>query len=130
MPFIREDISYPKFQKAFTVNAAFEVSPWQKYRRSNGRREAVNFSSPKFRLEYRKGIRGVADSETNYDLLDLTYHQVFDFVVRGKLDVKMNAGKFINDANIGIVDMKHFPGTEMFMTTLDPVGSFRLLPIY
>ena len=58
------------------------------------------------------------------------YHQVFDFVVRGKLDVKLNAGSFINDANIGIVDMKHFPGSEMFMTTLDPVGSFRLLPYY
>lgn len=129
-PYIRESISFPKYQKALTFSAALEVKPWQKYRIDNGRREAVSFSSPRFRLEYRKGIRGIADSETNFDHLDFTYHQVMDIVGRGKIDLKINAGKFINDANIGVVDMKHFPGSEMFLTTLDPVGSYRLLPYY
>lgn len=130
LPFIREAIAYPRFQRAFTINAALEVRPWQKYRLYNGNRQAVSNSSPTFRLEYRKGMRGVADSETNYDLLDLTYQQVMEIAGRGKIDLKINAGKFLNQANIGIVDMKHFPGTEMFLTTLDPVGSYRLLPYY
>ncbi|MEO0338542.1 MAG: DUF5686 and carboxypeptidase regulatory-like domain-containing protein [Bacteroidota bacterium] len=130
LPFIREAIAYPRNQKAFTLNAALAIKPWQKYRLSNGNRQAISYSSPTFRLEYNKGIQGLADSETNFDHIDFTYQQVFSFVVRGKLDVKFNAGTFFNDNNIGIVDMKHFPGTEMFLTTLDPVGSFRLLPYY
>ncbi len=130
LPFIQEAIKYPDFQKAFTLNAAFEIKPWQKYRLSNGDRSAVKFSSPTFRLEYNKGIQGIADSEVNFDHLDFTFHQVFSFVVRGKLDLKLNAGTFLNDNNIGVQDMKHFPGSEMFMTTLDPVGSYRLLPYY
>jgi hypothetical protein len=130
LPFIQEAIAYPDFQKAFTFNAVLDIRPWQKYRLDNGDRKAVRFSSPAFRLEYNKGIEGLADSEVNFDHLDLTYHQVFSFVVRGKLDLKLNAGSFLNDNNIGVADMKHFPGSEMFMTTLDPVGSYRLLPYY
>lgn len=130
LPVFREEVYYPDWQKAATVSARFEVRPWQKYRLNNGDREAVQNSSPTFTLEYNKGLKGIADSETDFDQVDFTYRQTLDVVGRGRFDFKANAGAFFNDNNVMVADMKHFPGSEMFLTTLDPVGSYRLLPYY
>lgn len=130
LPVFREEVLYPERQKAATISAAFEVKPWQKYRLDNGNREAVNNSSPTFTFIYNKGLAGIADSETDFDQLDFTYRQTIDILGRGKLDVKANTGAFLNDNTVAVADMKHFPGSEMFLTTLDPVGSYRLLPYY
>ncbi|HKK76857.1 MAG TPA: DUF5686 and carboxypeptidase regulatory-like domain-containing protein [Saprospiraceae bacterium] len=130
LPFIRENTYYPDRQKAAILEAALEVRPWQKYRLRNGERQAVANSSPTLTLAYRKGIAGIAESESNFDHLDFTYRQTIDVVGRGKLDFKANAGAFLNNENVMLADMKHFPGTEMVFTTLDPVGSYRLLPYY
>lgn len=130
LPFTREAAYYPDRQKAAILEGVLEVRPWQKYRLRNGNRQAVEHSSPTLQLAYRKGIAGIADSESNFDHLDFTYRQTLDVVGRGKLDFKVNAGTFLNNQNVMLADMKHFPGTEMIFTTLDPVGSYRLLPYY
>ena len=46
------------------------------------------------------------------------------------MDLKVNAGLFLNNDYVGFADFRHFPGNQVFLTTLDPVGSFRLLPYY
>lgn len=130
LPFTREEAYYPERQKAALLGAALELRPWQKYRLRNGNRQSVANSSPTLTLEYQKGIPGIARSESNFDHLDFTYRQTVDVVGRGTLDLKANAGTFLNRENITLTDLKHFPGTEMIFTTLDPVSSYRLLPYY
>lgn len=130
LPFTREAVYYPDRQKAAILEAALEIRPWQKYRLRNGDRQAIANSSPTLQLVYRKGIPDIAESESDFDHLDFTYRQTVDLVGRGKLDIKANLGAFLNNNNVMLADLKHFPGTEMIFTTLDPVGSFRLLPYY
>lgn len=130
IPDMVEMAPYPNREKAFTIAAAIEVRPWQKYRIRNGDRQAIERSSPTFEFEYRKGVQGVGGSQTNYDLLDFTYRQEFNITARGKLDIRLNAGKFINNEYVGLADFKHFPGNEIIFTTIDPVASFRMLPFY
>jgi ribosomal protein L19 len=130
IPDMVETPPYPNREKAFTIAAGIEVRPWQKYRIRNGERQAINRSSPTFDLEYRRGIAGLGGSQTNYDLLDFTYKQEFNFTARGKLDVRLNAGMFLNNDYVGLADFKHFPGNEIIFTTIDPVASFRMAPFY
>lgn len=130
IPDMVEPPPYPEREKAFTMAATFEVRPWQKYRIRNGRRQSIDRSSPTIILEYRKGIPDVGQSITNFDLLDFTYKQEFNFTARGKLDVRLNTGIFLNNEYAGLADYKHFPGNQIPFTNADPVASFRLLPFY
>lgn len=120
----------PSFEKAFTVRAVIEAQPWLKYRMSNGNREAIDNSSPDLRLEYRKGIAGVAESVTDYDLVDFTIKHRIKNGARGVLDLRLNAGVFLNTNYVGFPDYKHFPGNQVLLVSADPVASFRLLPYY
>lgn len=121
---------FPNREKAFIITAGFEVRPWQKYRIRNERRYAIDDSSPTFGLSYRGGLSGIAESTTNYDLLEFNYKHRFSIGVRGILDLRLNAGAFLNDESLGFVDFKHFPGNQLIITSIDPVESFRLLPYY
>ncbi len=130
IPDLVADFPYPNREKAFTISAQFEVRPWQKYRIRNGRRSSIDRSSPTFELGYRKGIQGIAESMTNYDLVDIGYRQEFNITGRGKLDARINTGIFFNNQYVGLADFKHFPGNQIVFTTIDPVASFRMLPFY
>lgn len=129
---VNEEVAYPfpDSEKAFYFTIGLEARPWQKYRMYNGKRETISNTSPKLTLNYRKGIAGLLDSEVNYDLLDFTIQHKFRAGARGLIDLKVNTGIFINSEALGFADYKHFKGNQLFLTTSDPVGSFRLLEYY
>lgn len=120
----------PERERAFVLTGGFEIRPWQTYRRRNGQLQPDGDRSPTFRLDYRKGLSGIGGSITDYDLLEFTYRHRFDIGVRGKVDLKLNAGTFLNNDYTGFADFKHFDGNQLSVTTADPVGSYRLLPYY
>ncbi|WP_416865159.1 MAG: DUF5686 and carboxypeptidase regulatory-like domain-containing protein [Imperialibacter sp.] len=115
--------------QALTFNISGEYKPWLKYRMKNGSKEEIRKSTPTFTLEYRKGMPW-AESDVNYDLLDVGVKHSFEWGIRSKLDVRVNAGKFLNDKAIYFPDFKHFPGNQTLFATLDPVENFRLLDYY
>jgi len=121
---------FPNREKAFTVRAGIEVRPFLKYRLRNGNKRVIENSSPTFGLNYRGGIPNVAESTTDYNLLEFSYEHKFPVGFRGNLDLRLNAGIFLNADNINLIDFKHFPGNQMLFTSNDPVASFRLLPYY
>lgn len=127
-----EEVAYPlpDSEKAFHFSLLLEGRPWQKYRLYNGKRQNIDNSSPRLALQYRKGIAGLFDSEVNYDLLDFTIQHKFRAGARGLIDFKLNTGIFLNREALGFADYKHFKGNQLFLTTADPVGSFRLLEYY
>lgn len=131
VPFnLEAETPFPERRKAFVLQAGIEVRPWQKYRIRNDNRYAIENSSPTLGLKYRKGINGLAESTTNFDLLEFTYQQKITPGVRGILDLRLNTGIFLNNNSLGFADFKHFPGNQMVFTTSDPVASYRLLPYY
>ncbi|GJM31139.1 MAG: hypothetical protein DHS20C18_01400 [Saprospiraceae bacterium] len=121
---------FPETEKAAVITIGVEGQPWQKYRIRNGEKSLIARSSPTISLTYRKGIKGLLESEVDYDMLDFTFKHAFKMGARGKIDFKANAGIFLNDNNVGFADYKHFPGNRVALVMADPVGSFRLLDYY
>ncbi len=117
-------------QQAAILTLGIEARPWQKYRISNGKKMPIEHSSPTLSLTYRKGLKDVLDSEVDYDFLDFTFKHAFNVGARGKIDFKANAGVFLNNEAVGLMDYKHFPGNRVALVMADPVGSFRLLDYY
>lgn len=120
----------PDRERALVLSASVEAQPWLKYRIKNGNKEVIDNSSPTLRLEYRKGLPGIAESVSNFDQLDFTIQHRIRTGARGMLDLRLNAGGFINDEYVGFPDYKHFPGNRIVLVSIDPVASFRLLPYY
>jgi hypothetical protein len=117
-------------QRALIANLGVAWRPWQRYRRRNGKLEAIDEGSPTLRVDYERAFAGAFDATADYDLLEFTYDHKFSLGVRGRLGIRLNAGLFLNDTEVALPDLKHFRGNEIFLTTGNPTGSFRLLPYY
>ncbi len=129
---ISEEASYPlpATERAAWASIQVEAKPWLKFRLRNKRKEVIENSSPTLTFEYRKGFSGLAESVTDYDLVDVGFRHRFRAGARGTWDVKANLGMFLNSDYVGFADYKHFPGNRLGIVTSDPVGSFRLLDYY
>jgi hypothetical protein len=115
---------------ALIGSIAIEARPWQKFRIRNGRRYSVKDSSPLFTLNYKKGFKGAFNSDVDFDLVEVGYKQSIRVGIRGRLDVALKGGKFINTQKMYFMDYVHFLGNQTPFITTDPVGSFRLLDYY
>ncbi len=115
---------------AFIGSFGFEARPWQKYKIRNGHKMRVDNSSPLLTLDYRKGFDGILNSEVKYDLLEIGLKHGMKLGIRGKLDVALKAGKYLNAEKLYFMDYKHFLGNQTPFVTTDPVGSYRLMDYY
>src|SRR6478609_4000697 len=115
---------------ALVGSLGFEARPWQKYRIRNGRKMRVDNSSPLLTFDYRKGFDGAIGSEVKYDLVELGFKHGMKLGIRGKLDVNLKAGKYLNADKMYFMDYKHFLGNKTPFVTTDPVGSYRLMDYY
>lgn len=116
--------------KAFTFSLGVEARPWQKYKIHNGRKSAINYTSPTLGLTYRKGVDGLLNSEVDFDMIDFSIQHAWRVRAAGKFDFKLNSGIFLNKNKVGFADFKHFLGNRTVLVTTDPVGSYRLLDYY
>ena len=108
----------------------FEGRPWQKYYIRNGRKFRAENTSPLFTLDYRKGFNGALGSNVKFDQIEVGLKHGIRMGIRGKLDVALKAGKFLNADKLYFMDYQHFLGNRTPLVTTDPVGSFRLLDYY
>ena len=115
---------------ALVLDISADYKPWLKYQMKNGSKNLIKKSSPTFSLLYRKGISGMFASDVDFDLLDIGISHSFDWGIRGKVDVKVNAGKFLNDRSLYFMDFKHFPGNQTWFSPMDPTKTYRLLDYY
>ena len=122
------DTSFPT-HNATVLGLDFEFSPWRRYLIKNDIKRPIASSSPTFSLLYKKGIDNLFSSDVSYDLLDLGMHYTLNLGIRSKLDLRLNAGKFLNQGGT-FVDFKHFLGNRTPFATTDPTKSFRLLNYY
>lgn len=123
------DTSFPT-NTALVGSIGIEARPWQKYRIRDGRKFRAENTSPIFSLNYRKGFSKILNSDVDFDHLEIGVKQGIKIGIRGKLDVALNAGKFLNANRLYFMDYQHFLGNRTPFITTDPVGSFRLLDYY
>lgn len=111
-------------------SASAEFKPWVRYRIYNDAKILIDGKSPTISFLYRKGIPGIADAIIDFDQVEIGFKHFFKWGVRGKIDVKFNAGLFLNSEVMYFMDYQHFLGNLTPFAPVDPVGSFRLLDYY
>ena len=122
------DASFLRHQ-AVVMSMGMEARPGQKYRIRNGRKIRVD-GAPLLSLTYTKGISGSLGSDVDYDLIEAGIRQGVRLGIRGRLDYRIQAGRFFNSARLYFPDYRHFNGNRTWLITSDPVTSFRLLDYY
>ncbi|MDW7695037.1 DUF5686 and carboxypeptidase regulatory-like domain-containing protein [Flammeovirgaceae bacterium SG7u.111] len=120
---------FPTHQ-ALTFDISIDYQPFLKYKIRNNKKTVIPYSSPIFNLSYRKGFKNIADSDVDFDALELGFKHRVNFGVKGRLDMNFYAGTFLNTNQLYFMDYKHFPGNLTVLQESDPVGSFRLLDYY
>lgn len=116
--------------QAFIGSVAFTGRPWLKFRIRNGRKSQIDHSSPTLSLLYQKGFENILSSDINFDQLEVGVKHSFNNGVRGRVDLNVRAGVFLNSDSMAFMDYKHFIGNRTPFSTTDPAGSFRLMDYY
>jgi len=85
---------------------------------------------PQVRVNYRKGIKNVLNSDVDYDFASVeVFQEHLNTGMTGFSSFKFAAGDFFNRNKLYFMDYNHFQGNQG--TTFDPTpGSFHFLPFY
>ncbi|MEO0732397.1 MAG: DUF5686 family protein, partial [Bacteroidota bacterium] len=115
---------------ATTLRLSATFRPGLRYEIENGRKRLIEFSAPTLNVSLYQGINEVLDSEADFTRLEASYEHRFSNGRKGDVDLLVRAGTFLNDNSVSFPDFKHFATSELTITSLDPIGSYRLLPYY
>lgn len=84
---------------------------------------------PKLQLDYRKGIKGIFNSDVDFDYVGA---RIFDsnkkLGILGAFRYSIAAGKFLNRNKMYYMDFKHFAGSDIFVYTQFTDGFMMLSP--
>ena len=104
--------------------------PGLKYYIRNGNRRAIDDSAPTVGLRVRTGLPSMGDSESDFTLLEGSYRHRFAAGRKGDINMLLRGGAFVSKSYVDFPDFRHFATSEILLTRLDPIGSYRLLPYY
>ncbi len=117
--------------KAFTFTAQLDYTPRHRYTLKQGVKRMVGYhSQPTFSLLYKKGIKDVFQSETDYSLLQASVKQAFDIGFNDRVDYSAKAGSFLTDKQSYFADYRHFNTSKPTVMLGSSWDSFRLLDYY
>lgn len=115
---------------AFNINASLTYTIGQRYTTTPFSKRYEESKYPRINLNYRKGFKGVFDSDVNYDFLSFeVYQERVRAGLFGYMSFVIGAGKFINNESIYYPERKHFRGNS---STIFPpnLRKFRYLDFY
>ena len=125
-------------REALTGELRFAYRPGVTYRIVNGQRRARTRGRPLLGLTLRGGTYleelRAADQPGGFVNPELSYTHRFRVGQRGDANLLVRGGTFFyedqDEASLDFPDFRHFATSEIFLTSLDPIGSYRLLPYY
>ena len=115
---------------SFNINAVLTYTIGQRYTTTPYAKRYEESKFPRFQLNYRKGIKGILDSDVDYDFLGLEiYQERISAGLLGYMSFVVGAGKFLNNTSVFYPDRKHFRGNN---STIFPpnLRKFRYLDFY
>jgi hypothetical protein len=86
--------------------------------------------SPFLTINYKNGMPGFLQSESNFNYLELALSQSFNVKKFGRIDVNLTSGKFMQQEFLHFNDFYHFPTGRTLKTSHPVISTFRLLPYY
>ena len=133
IPINREVFERPELiedNKALTFTASLAYTPQQFYTFRDNEKKLLNSKYPTLTVGYRKGIEGVLNSQSNYDLLNFSVQQKFAYRLIDEVSYFFEVGKFLTDKNIFFADYQNFNTTPSFVIDNAKPDGFRLLDYY
>lgn len=86
--------------------------------------------SPFLTINFKKGMPGFLESESNFDYLELAFSKSFNVKKVGRIDFNFISGKFLQQEFLHFNDFYHFPTGRTLKTNHPVISTFRLLPYY
>ncbi|MFK8164171.1 MAG: DUF5686 and carboxypeptidase regulatory-like domain-containing protein [Lewinella sp.] len=114
------------------ATAELEVAwrPGLKYEIENGKKRLIENSAPTITGRLRGGFPSIGNSTANFLQMEAGYQRRFSIGRKGQVDFLVRGGAFLSNDAVDFPDFKHFSTSELIITSLDPIGSYRLLPYY
>lgn len=116
-------------QDAAIVKLYINFRPGYTYTQYPDYKVANGSDMPLFRLQYEKGIPGIANSVTNYDKWRFSVEDNMNLKLLGTLSYKLATGGFLNDKNVGLPDMMHLADNQLVIAA-PYLNSFQLARYY
>lgn len=120
-----EPLSFDPYQ-AFITETYISFTPKQRYMREPNRKVVLGSVFPTFELIHRKGWNNVFSSDIDFDYLGAQVKQNLTMGVLGNGKYTFEVGKFFNDADLRLVDIRRFRQSDPILYS-DPLNSFQLL---
>lgn len=116
--------------KALLFNADIKFTFKQKYITYPNFKIGSGSRYPTLAFSYKKGIHGLFYSDVNYDFLASTMEYKINLKQKGKVNLELQGGGFINNRSLFFVDYKHFNGNQTIFSRSNLKNSFWLLDYY
>ena len=112
--------------KALITRLGISYTPEQRYMTEPNRKLVLGSKYPTFSLLHTKGWSKLLGSDVNYDRLEVTIDHRLTLGTLGTSSYRATAGKFINQNDIRIVDVKRFNQSNPIWVE-DPTFNFNRL---
>ncbi len=118
-----------KSHNAITISISARIRFAQKYYEYPKRKINMRSKWPEVKLKYQKGVAGVLNSSTNFDFASVGVEDEVRLGLLGETEWKVEAGTFINDANVPFVDYRHFMTSQVHFVDAD-FDRFKAMSYY
>ncbi|CAH1000637.1 hypothetical protein LEM8419_01771 [Neolewinella maritima] len=117
-------------QNAALVEILAAYRPGLKYYIRNGKKRVIDGSAPVLGLGVQVGLPSIGNSTSDFTRIEGSYRHRFEAGRKGDVNLLLRAGAYLSNTYVDFPDFKHFATSEILLTRLDPIGSYRLLPYY
>jgi hypothetical protein len=115
--------------RALTVGVSLAIRFRQTYYSRPDFKFLNDSKYPRITVSYRKGIRGVLNSQIDYDFVAARVQYNLSLGLLGQSDFDASAGTFLSRQSVPFVDFRHFYGNQTLFS-LPRLNAFFLLPYY
>jgi hypothetical protein len=114
--------------RAFAPSLGITWTPGQYYRINGKRKEYLGSYYPTFTLNYARGIRGVWNSDSDYERIEIDAQQKIPAGLMNSVQYYLGAGFFTNTKSVYFADFRNFQNHHFPQSWNDPIGGvFHLL---
>lgn len=122
-----QDIIDDKY-RTFSSIAGLTWTPGQYYRYNGKRKEYVGSRYPTFSLEYSRGIKGIGDSNSDFERIEIDVQQKIPLGLMRSFQYYVGIGQFTNTKSFYFADFSLFQKRNIPESWDDPIGGvFHLL---
>jgi hypothetical protein len=117
-------------KKSLYVESKLKYTPKYFYRIDKGKKRMIHSDYPTFTALYRRGLDGVLNTTSHYDLLELSIDQELEWSFMYALNYHLRAGYYFNNSSMHFANYTHFNTHEFPVSFKDWTQNFNLLNDY